>query len=125
MTVTDSNTVTHESEKGKNLTTETGIKLFLYEKEGTEHLLAVQRRRRKDLGPQCLVQRTPTPVHWGHFRFGYLRWGSESPWPGAASVPAQALGALCLFLSSMQGDHEIRTIRWDKEGEDGAESQQH
>lgn len=63
------------------------------------------------LAPSVWSRGFPTPVHWGHFRFGYLRWGSESPWPGAASVPAQALGALCLFLSSMQGDHEIRTIR--------------
>lgn len=44
------------------------------------------------------------PANWGHFRFVHLSWGSESPWPGAAaSVPARALGALCLFLSSMQG----------------------
>lgn len=43
------------------------------------------------------------PVNWGHFRSVCLRWGSETPWPGAASVPAQALGALCLLLSSTQG----------------------
>lgn len=82
----------------------------------------MQRRNGKDLGPQCLVQRTPTQLTGGIL--GLCTFDGALSHPGAAAVPAQALGALCLFLSSTQGNHEIRTIRWDKEGEEEAESQQ-